>query len=126
MSLGDMIPSSNLASIYATIVFGVITVIAVFRLWLKATCGKFESDVSEIFFNQTPICLDRDLIWQHDTILQIRMDGKTVLITGANSGIGKETARDLARRGARVIMACRTLETANKARGEFKDEWYQR
>jgi NAD(P)-dependent dehydrogenase (short-subunit alcohol dehydrogenase family) len=46
------------------------------------------------------------------------MDGKTVVITGANSGIGKETARDLAKRGARVIMACRTMETANKARGE--------
>lgn len=49
------------------------------------------------------------------------MDGKTVLITGANSGIGKETARDLAKRGARVIMACRTMETANQARGEFED-----
>ena len=48
------------------------------------------------------------------------MDGKTVLITGANSGIGKETARDLAKRGARVIMACRTMETANKARGKFE------
>jgi NAD(P)-dependent dehydrogenase (short-subunit alcohol dehydrogenase family) len=91
-----MIPSSNIASIYATIVFGLITVIVVFRLWMKATCGKFESD--------------------------IRMDGKTVLITGANSGIGKETARDLARRGARVIMACRTLETANKARDEIIKE----
>ncbi|KDR17887.1 retinol dehydrogenase 14 [Zootermopsis nevadensis] len=47
------------------------------------------------------------------------MKGKTVIITGANSGIGKETARDLARRGAKVIMACRNLETAHKARDEI-------
>lgn len=36
------------------------------------------------------------------------------------SGIGKETVKDLAERGARVIMACRNLETANQARGVNK------
>lgn len=47
------------------------------------------------------------------------MEGKTVIITGANSGIGKETARDLAKRGARIIMACRNLETANAVKGNY-------
>lgn len=47
------------------------------------------------------------------------MDGKTVIITGANSGIGLETTRDLAKRGCRIIMACRNLLLANQARGSF-------
>jgi len=50
------------------------------------------------------------------------MEGKTVLITGANCGIGKETARDLAKRGARIIMACRNLDKANEARDEIVSE----
>ena len=33
--------------------------------------------------------------------------GRTVLITGANSGLGRQTATVLARHGARVLMACR-------------------
>lgn len=44
-----------------------------------------------------------------------RLDGKTAVVTGANCGVGKETALDFVRRGARVIMACRDMKKAEDA-----------
>ena len=51
-----------------------------------------------------------------------RLDGKTAIITGSNTGIGKETALDLVRRGARVIMACRNLGKADAALKEIVEK----
>lgn len=47
---------------------------------------------------------------------------KTALITGANSGIGKMTAIDLAKQGYHIIMVCRNQDKAEKARKEIIEE----
>ncbi len=46
----------------------------------------------------------------------MRMQGKTVLITGANSGVGYATARKLAEYGAEVIMVCRNSFRGNRTK----------
>ncbi|XP_037511937.1 retinol dehydrogenase 11 isoform X2 [Rhipicephalus sanguineus] len=53
------------------------------------------------------------------------MEGKTAIITGATSGIGLETAKELSRRKARVILACRNVEKAKDVAQRITDETKQ-
>lgn len=45
--------------------------------------------------------------------------GRTFVVTGANSGIGLETSRDLVSRGATVVMAVRDVERGEQARAQL-------
>lgn len=49
-----------------------------------------------------------------------RLDGKTVVITGANTGIGKCTALELSKRGARLVLLCRNTEKAERAAEDIR------
>ncbi|PNF15558.1 Retinol dehydrogenase 11 [Cryptotermes secundus] len=75
------------------LVWGILVFLIGFKLYVKLTTG---------------VCRSKK-----------RLDGKTVIVTGANTGIGKETARDLAQRGAKVILGCRDLEKGKKACDEI-------
>lgn len=50
------------------------------------------------------------------------MNGKTVIITGANSGIGKALAGELLKLQARVVMACRDVSSAEEAARDIKEQ----
>ena len=50
-----------------------------------------------------------------------RLHGKTVVITGANTGIGYETAKELSLRGAKIITGSRNLEKSQKSAKTITD-----
>lgn len=50
---------------------------------------------------------------------QVDMSGKVVVITGANSGLGKEVATYVTSKGAKVYMLCRSVERAQSARNDI-------
>ena len=56
--------------------------------------------------------------WSADQIAD--QGGRTAVVTGANSGLGLVTARELARAGASVVLACRNVRKGEAAAGEIR------
>ena len=52
-----------------------------------------------------------------------RLEGKVVVVTGGNTGIGKETVLELVKRGARVITGCRDLNKAQAVVTEVRNKY---
>lgn len=57
----------------------------------------------------------------NEAMAGIDLSGKIAIITGCNTGIGKHTAKRMYQHGCSIIMACRNLEKANKARLDMLD-----
>ncbi|MFD5448082.1 oxidoreductase [Streptomyces sp. NPDC003470] len=58
--------------------------------------------------------------WTLDSIPD--QSGRVAVVTGANSGIGYVTARELARRGAHIVLACRNRERGQDAVGRLRTD----
>ena len=58
--------------------------------------------------------------WSADDIPSL--EGRIALVTGANSGLGLESVRALAKRGATVILACRSAQRADATKTQLLEE----
>ena len=52
-----------------------------------------------------------------------RFDNKTVVVTGASSGIGEALAREFAARGANVVLGARSADKLERITAEIRATW---
>lgn len=82
------------------------------NLWLTISNKEYRQSNNEVMnLTEHSICTS-----------EVRLEGKTVLVTGGNSGIGKECCRDFIKRGARVILACRSTWKGDAAKKEIEED----
>ena len=64
---------------------------------------------------------NKNVIWADKATLSKNLSGKTYIVTGSNSGVGFETAQQLVKQGAHVVMAVRRPDAGEEARKNFKN-----
>ncbi|CAG5004405.1 unnamed protein product [Parnassius apollo] len=65
------------------------------------------------------LCIYKDMHGGPPFDRDVKAEGKTVIITGANNGIGKEATWEFAKRGAKVFMACRDMTKCEAVRRDI-------
>lgn len=75
--------------------------------------------ISAVATSAGAVCIFKDLYGGSAYNREVRAEGKTVIVTGANNGIGKAAAWDFAVRGAKVFMACRDMEKCEAVRRDI-------
>mgnify|MGYP002749854597 CR=1 FL=1 len=61
----------------------------------------------------------KNVLWADEKTLSKDIGGKVYIVTGANSGVGLETTRQLIKQGGHVIMACRRVDAAEEVAKSF-------
>jgi protochlorophyllide reductase len=105
----------------------------IFLAFLAAQVGGFSTrryDVSSVANRKTALLATRRDVFVQSSglVLASLLSGKpaiaaapsTILVTGANSGVGLEACKRLAQDGHNLILACRTMEKATAAANQLK------
>jgi NAD(P)-dependent dehydrogenase (short-subunit alcohol dehydrogenase family) len=64
---------------------------------------------------------NKNVIWCDEKTLSKDLSRKTYIVTGANSGVGFETTKQLVKQGAHVVMGCRRVEAGKEVAQSFSD-----
>jgi NAD(P)-dependent dehydrogenase (short-subunit alcohol dehydrogenase family) len=90
------------------------------QLWLGRALSRMVDPFIVASFDRTGFRI-HSLTFQPDD-LEVDLSGRRCIVTGANSGIGYETALALADLGAEVVLACRSRDRGEEAARRIREQ----